>query len=92
MAFFGFRNKSYFPASPCFGAAYRGRMIRETNIDSLQTERRSAIHELNNGLAVIIAECDLLEEILAEQTAALARIKVIKRAAQHMADRIAARP
>ena len=61
-------------------------------MESRPPERRAAAHDLNNGLAIISAECDLLEEILAEQTAAVERIKVIKTTARHMADRTAARP
>jgi hypothetical protein len=49
-------------------------------------------HQLNNDLAIIVGECDLLDDLLAEGTDASARVKLIKITAQRMADKINARP
>ena len=45
-------------------------------------------HELNNDLAIIIGECDLLVDILAGEVAALARLKIVRTTACKAASRI----
>jgi hypothetical protein len=53
-----------------------------------EDEHPALAHDLNNDLAIMLAECDLLEILLAGDSAALARVKVIRTAAHKMADRI----
>jgi hypothetical protein len=54
-------------------------------------ERCTLAHDLNNDLAIIVGDCDLLAELLKEQPICFARLKAIKASAMRMADRIETR-
>jgi hypothetical protein len=49
------------------------------------------LHELNNDLAIIVGECDLLSDLL-EKADAQARVRVIKTTANRIAEKISAHP
>jgi nitrogen-specific signal transduction histidine kinase len=49
-------------------------------------ERDTLAHELNNELAIIIGECELLEAMLEGDAASSARLKVIRMTACRIAD------
>lgn len=55
-------------------------------------QRCTLAHELNNDLAIIIGECELLADILAGDAAALARLKIVRTTVLQMANRISTRP
>jgi hypothetical protein len=55
------------------------------------TERCMLAHHLNNDLAIIVGDCDLLAELVKEDPICLARVKAIKVIAMRMADRIETR-
>ncbi len=76
-----------------FGSRYCPSMAREAQISSGRPDRHTLVHDLNNDLAIIIAECDLLESTLPKEEAATSmRLKAIRRAACRMAERISASP
>jgi hypothetical protein len=55
------------------------------------TERCTLAHQLNNDLAIIVGNCDLLAELLKGDPLWLERVKAIKATAWLMADRVEAR-
>jgi hypothetical protein len=68
-------------------------MAREAKISSGRLDQYTLAHDLNNDLSIILAECDLLESTPQEkETATSTRLKAIRTAASHMADRISACP
>jgi hypothetical protein len=56
-------------------------------ISSQDGEEKSLAHQLTNDLCVIIGQCDLLSG-LCRETDVLARLEVVKKTAQRMAERI----
>lgn len=57
-----------------------------------RAQRCTLAHELNNDLAIIIGECDLLVDKLAGEAAALARLKIVRTTACQAANRISTCP
>lgn len=55
-------------------------------------QRCTLAHDLNNDLAVIIGECDLLDGIITPDGAATARLKSIHAIAHRMSHRLSTRP
>jgi hypothetical protein len=54
-------------------------------------ERCALAHELTNDLAIIIGDCDLLEDVFPAGSAALERLRKIKAVARRMAEQVATR-
>jgi hypothetical protein len=63
-------------------------MAHDAKIDLGLPETRTVVHDLNNDLGIVIAECDLLDCLLKKRSDTAARIRKIKTAARHMADRL----
>jgi hypothetical protein len=53
------------------------------------SELSRVAHRLNNDLGIILAECDILEEMVSSSPATLRRLQAIRAATQRVADRIA---
>ena len=66
-------------------------MARPAKFDAVPQISLTLVHDLNNDLGIIIAECDLLEKSLDENSGALRHLKMIKVSARRIATRISDR-
>lgn len=52
------------------------------------TMNAKQVHDLNNDVGAILAECDLLDTLVSKYPAAAARVQSIRKAARNIADKI----
>ena len=55
-------------------------------------ERCMLAHDLNNCVGIIIGQCELLTDLISNNTEAIERVSVISQTARRMANDISARP
>jgi hypothetical protein len=56
---------------------------------AVEEQQPALAHDLNNDVAIMLAECESLDGLLAGDSAALVRLNVITTAVRKIADRIA---
>jgi hypothetical protein len=85
---FQFCNMEMVPLPLSLNCEYICRMAPDSETNSQRPALPKVAHELNNELGIIMAQCDLLEDLLRNVPSASAHLNIIREATRRMAERI----